>query len=137
MIDPMAGAESIGATREVGEWTGRLVWFLRGMAALSLLEGLYHWSLVIGIIGSGFEGESTSWQAATIFFAVIDLVAAVGLWLAAAWGAVVWLTATLAMAAVELFLPQVYGGSIVLAAAELALVLAYLGLAVLASRERR
>ena len=48
------------------------------------------------------------WQTATVFFAVIDLVAAVGLWLAAAWGAVVWLTAAVSMAAVELFFPQVY-----------------------------
>ena len=50
------------------------------------------------------------WQTATVFFAVIDLVAAVGLWLAAAWGAVVWLTACVSMAAVEVFFPQVYGG---------------------------
>ena len=53
------------------------------------------------------------WQAATIFFAVIDLVAAVGLWLAAAWGGVVWLTAAISMAAIELFFPQVYGGRLV------------------------
>ena len=45
------------------------------------------------------------WQTATVFFAVIDLVAAVGLWLAAAWGAVVWLTACVSMAAVEVFFP--------------------------------
>ena len=50
------------------------------------------------------------WQTATVYFAVIDLVAAVGLWLAAAWGAVVWLTAVVSMAAVEMFFPQVYGG---------------------------
>ena len=51
-------------------------------------------------------------RPATVFFAVIDLVAAVGLWLAAAWGAVVWLTACVSMAAVEVFFPQVYGGRI-------------------------
>ena len=45
-----------------------------------------------------------------VFFAVIDLVAAVGLWLAAAWGGVVWLTAAISMAAIELFFPQVFGG---------------------------
>jgi Family of unknown function (DUF6163) len=134
--DPMAGTEGIGE-RRVGEWTGRLVWFLRAMAALSLIQGLYHWSVVIGIVGPPFEGASTSWQAATMFFAVIDLVAAVGLWLAAAWGAVVWLTATLSMAAVQLLLPQVYGGSTPIALFEFALVLGYMGLAVLASRERR
>ena len=58
------------------------------------------------------------WQAATIFFAVIDLVAAVGLWLAAAWGGVVWLTAAISMAAIELFFPQVFGGRIWIALLE-------------------
>ena len=58
------------------------------------------------------------WQAATIFFAVIDLVAAVGLWLAAAWGGVVWLTAAISMAAIELFFPQVFGGRIWIAVLE-------------------
>ena len=47
-----------------------------------------------------------------MFFAVIDLVAAVGLWLAAAWGAVIWLTAVASMVAVEIFFPQVFGGEL-------------------------
>src|ERR1043165_7894847 len=70
-------------------WTRRLVLFLRIMAMVSLVKGIYHWSLVLGI-GDGnsatFEQASMPWQAATVFFAVIDLVAAVGLWLAAARG---------------------------------------------------
>ena len=57
-------------------------------------------------------------QTATIFFAVIDLVAAVGLWLAAAWGAVVWLTAAVSMAAVEVLFPQVYGGRMIVVVIE-------------------
>ena len=48
-----------------------------------------------------------------MFFAVIDLVAAVGLWLAAAWGAVIWLTAVVSMLAVEVFFPQVFGAGLV------------------------
>ena len=91
-------------------WTWRLILFLRIMAGISMLKGIYHWALVLGIgvgPGSSFEVASMPWQAATIFFAVIDLVAAVGLWLAAAWGGVVWLTAAISMAAIELFFPQV------------------------------
>ena len=45
-----------------------------------------------------------------MFFGVIDLVAAVGLWLAAPWGAVVWLTSVISMVAVEVLFPQIYGG---------------------------
>src|SRR3954465_12973847 len=99
--------------RRATPWTRRLVLFLRIMAMISLAKGIYHWSLVLGIgdgSGSTFEPATMPWQAATVFFAVIDLVAAVGLWLAAAWGGVVWLTASISMAAIELFFPQVYGG---------------------------
>lgn len=119
-------------------WTERLILYVRVMAVLALIKGLYHWAKVCGIWSDegGFEGETLSWRAATVFFAVIDLVAAVGLWLAAAWGGVVWLTAAISMAAVEVFFPQVFGGRFVLIAAEAAAVGGYLALAVLAARER-
>ena len=76
------------------------------------------------------------WQAATIFFAVIDLVAAVGLWLAAAWGGVVWLTAAISMAAIELFFPQVFGGRAWIAVLEFLGIFIYIGLALMSGRER-
>ena len=120
-------------------WTRRLVLFLRIMAAISLLKGIYHWSLVLGIgdgDGSTFEQAGTPWQAATVFFAVIDLVAAVGIWLAAAWGGVVWLTAAISMAAIELFFPQVYGGRLWIAIPEFIAIAIYIALALLAGRER-
>ncbi len=118
-------------------WTGRLVIFLRVMAVLSMAKGLYHWALVSGVIGpaEGFEYQPMPWQTATVFFAVIDLVAAVGLWLAAAWGAVVWLTACVSMAAVEVFFPQVYGGRLMVVAVEGVLLFTYLALAIQSARE--
>ena len=120
-------------------WARRLVLFLRIMAGVSMFKGLYHWSLVLGIgdgSGSTFEQASMPWQAATIFFAVIDLVAAVGLWLAAAWGGVVWLTATISMAAIELFFPQVFGGRVSIAVFEFVALALYVALALMAGRER-
>ena len=72
-------------------WTRRLVLFLRIMAVISIVKGLYHWAQVTGFIGGeeeAFENQSMAWQTATIYFAVIELVAAVGLWLATPWGAV-------------------------------------------------
>ena len=120
-------------------WTRRLVLYLRIMALVSLAKGIYHWSLVLGIgdgDGSTFEQAGMPWQAATVFFAVIDLVAAVGLWLAAAWGGVVWLTASISMAAIELFFPQVYGGRLWIAIPEFCAILLYVALALMAGRER-
>jgi len=121
-----------------GTWANHLVLFMRIMAAVSLVKGIYHWAQICGIgsAGGNFEAHSVAWQSATVFFAVIDLVAAVGLWLAAAWGAVVWLTAVVSMAVVEVFFPQVYGGSVFIVLGEMTLLGLYMWLAVLAARER-
>src|SRR6202451_1320620 len=70
-------------------WTRRLVFFLRIMAVISVAKGLYHWAQVTGFIGGeedAFENQPMAWQTATVYFAVIELVAAVGLWLGAARG---------------------------------------------------
>ncbi len=80
-VDPISSSTS---RTDEGVWTRRLVIYLRAMAAVAVLKGLYHWAEVTGFIGtddSAFEVQPMSWQAATIYFAVIELVAAVGLWL--------------------------------------------------------
>jgi len=124
---------------DIGRWTRRLVLFLRLMAGVSMLKGLYHWSWVCGIAvapNEAFENHSIAWQSATVFFAVIDLVAAVGLWLAAAWGAVIWLTAVASMLAVEMFFPQVFGSGFLTVAVEGALLALYLWLALKSAQEQ-
>src|SRR5262245_42467959 len=134
-LEPVQGGKS---RRDGRIWTSRLLLFLRVMAGLSLIKGLYHWSLICGFAaspGEGFDTHPLAWQTATVFFAVIDLVAAVGLWLAAAWGAVVWLTASVSMAAVEVFFPQIFGGSMVIVVVEGVLLLCYLFLAIQSARE--
>jgi hypothetical protein len=120
------------------KWATRLVLFLRVMAAGALVKGLYYWAIVCGVGApspAGFDSYALPYQSATVFFAVIDLVAAVGLWLAAPWGAVVWLTSVISMAAVEALFPQIYGGRIWVVLVELALLSAYLWLALLSARE--
>ena len=134
MTDPITVLELRGDRG--GPWTARLVMFLRIVAAISMLKGLYHWSVVLGIGDSQFEAAATPMKAATIFFAVIDLVAAVGLWLAAAWGGVVWLTASISMAAVELLFPQIFGGRLWIAYAEILVILTYVALSFISGRER-
>jgi hypothetical protein len=139
MTDPMNALDRSEAAAEPEGWTSRFILFLRLMAGVSLVKGLYHWALIVGIgqgAFSAFEVNSAAWQAASMYFAVIDLVAAVGLWLAAAWGGVVWLTATISMAAIELFFPQVYGGRIWVVLVEFILLGSYFALAIAAARER-
>lgn len=127
------------ATLRHAGWTERLVLFLRVMALGSILKGLYHWAAVCGFIGNqgGFEAHTQAWQATTVFFSVIDLVAAVGLWLAAPWGAVVWLTSTVTMIMIQLFFDQVYGTRIFVVGIGLLAILGYLVLSLLAARENQ
>jgi hypothetical protein len=120
-------------------WTRRLVFFLRIMAVVSVVKGLYHWAQVTGFVGGeedAFENQTMAWQTATVYFAVIELVAAVGLWLATPWGAVVWLTTVVSMAVIELMFPGIYGGSLTVVALEAVMLAAYLALAWMAARER-
>jgi hypothetical protein len=135
-VDPISSGANAA---EEGVWTKRLVIYLRVMAAVALFKGLYHWAEVTGFIGTedtAFEVQPMSWQAATIYFAVIELVAAVGLWLATPWGAVVWLTSVVSMAVIELMFPNIYGGHFVIVIVEVVLLTAYLGLAWMAALER-
>jgi hypothetical protein len=137
--DPLAALDQFGQRETRGLWTNRLIWFLRAMAAVSMIKGLYHWAVIIGIgdgPGTTFETSPIAWQAATMFFAVLDPVAGVGLWLAAAWGGVVWLTTTISMAAIELLFPQIFGGRVIMVLAELAAIFAYVWLTLMAGRER-
>jgi fatty acid desaturase len=120
-------------------WTRRLVFFLRVMAVVSVIKGLYHWAQVTGFIGSeedAFENQPMAWQTATVYFAVIELVAAVGLWLATPWGAVVWLTTVVSMGVIELMFPAIYGGRLTVVGLETLMLGAYLALAWMAARER-
>ena len=136
MLEPVHAGKAPNAR---GSWAEYLVLFLRLMAVVSLVKGLYHWGRVCGI-GSpatdGFEAHTVAWQTVTVFFAVLDLVAAVGLWLAAAWGAVVWLTSVVSMAVVQVFFPQVFGGSFFVVLVELTLLGVYLWFAIFAAREQ-
>jgi hypothetical protein len=136
LLEPVHAADQ--NAKASGSWAEYLVLFLRVMAAISLIKGLYHWAAVCGIgaaADGGFEAHTVAWRTATVFFAVLDLVAAVGLWLAAPWGAVVWLTAAVSMAVITMFFQQVYGAQPAIVVLEGAMIASYLFLAIQAARE--
>ncbi len=139
MSDPLRAIEPPAEAETEAYWTGWLILYVRVMAVIWMVKGLYHWAMICGFgdeISSAFELAPVPWKAATMFFAVIDLVAAVGLWLAAAWGSVVWLTAAISMATVEFLFPQIYGGRFLVIAFQLLAIGGYFTLAILAGRER-
>ena len=59
-----------------------------------------------------FGFRSTGYQATIIYFAVIDLVAAVGLWMASTWGGVMWLLAVMSHL-IMIFFPRIVSAGVV------------------------
>ena len=116
-------------------WDRALVWFMRLTALAWMLKGLARWALILGIGGPSFATMESGARAATIAFAVIDLVAAVGLWLTSAWGGVIWLLAALGEVIVAVLPAGGVDAPLATLAFDGALVLLYLVLSWLAARE--
>lgn len=135
-LEPVHSGESEGGEKP---WSFRLFLFLRAMAAFSLAKGLYHWAVICGLNApgpSGFDSHETPYQIATVYFAIIDPVAGVGLWLTAPWGPVLWLTSVISMAAVEVLFPRIFGAGLLLVPIELMMLGGYLWLVMQTAREQ-
>ena len=113
-----------------------LVIFMRIVALLWLLQGLSHWAdLLLDPTGNAFFALTPLRTAALFFFCVLDLVAAVGLWLATSWGGVVWLTTVGVQAVALALLPGFWTHTALLAGSDIVLVAGYLGLAWYAAQD--
>lgn len=114
-----------------------LVGFMRVVALFWLVKGLLAWGVIIGINSPapGFELRTTGFQAAMIYFAVIDIVAAVGLWLASTWGGVLWLLAVMSHLILAVFFPRFVSNGGLLIAVFIFSIMIYLTLSWLAAVE--
>lgn len=122
---------------EARPWSWRLQLFVRALAILAFMKGLVHWALLMGVGGGAFGQAPLTWRIGTVTFAVADLVAAVGLWLGAAWGVAMWLIAAAAQMLFTLFAPDVFPFGGVAAVAEAVAMAVYLGLSLKSRREQR
>jgi uncharacterized protein DUF6163 len=102
-----------------------LVVFKRVLAGLCGVQGLLQWSAILLPSESLFDNLPPLQGAAVIYFAIFDLVAAVGLWLATPWGGAIWLVAALSQVAAAFMLPGFF--SIFSTAANCALIVIYFG----------
>jgi uncharacterized membrane protein len=75
------------------------------------------------------------YQATIIYFALIDLIAAVGLWMASTWGGVLWLLAVMSHLILAAFFPGIVSGGFVTMSFFLTLIVVYLAISWLAARE--
>ena len=107
-------------------WGLILVVFMRLLAGLWILQGMAQWAMFLLPPDAVFDRQSAARTAAMIFFSVLDLLAAVGLWLATPWGGVLWLFAAVSQIFISFMLPQFFSKSWV--AADGFLILAYFAL---------
>lgn len=73
--------------------------FLRLVAVGHLVWAIWEWAALIGLVPpvGGIETKAhLPRQGAAFFFAGVDPIAAVGLWLGSTWGVATWLVATFA-----------------------------------------
>jgi hypothetical protein len=102
---------------------------LQRLMALGFLTlGLYQWAQLLGALKTpepGFFSLTLQAQSVALFFAVANLVAAVGLWLTATWGAVVWLSAAAARIVRHTVFAASLGWTPVLTGSEVGLILLY------------
>jgi hypothetical protein len=116
--------ESQASQREQTRWGTILVIFMRMIAVLWICQGLAEWAKVL-LPGDSFLETlpSNAAAVAVIFFAIADLLAAVGLWLATPWGGALWLLAAGLQIIVVAVLPDFY--SVFWAALDLILIIIY------------
>lgn len=106
-----------------------MLWYLRALGVVYFVSGLGHWAFIIGITGEGFADEVTHIQAATIYFALIEVVAATGLWAGAAWGVAAWLFAAVAGIVIHVGFADLFGSNWIVVGFHLFTISAYAGLA--------
>jgi len=93
--------------------------YLRGIAALLMILGLRHWLYIAGVFeetGWSFETMTTQWQFITIHLGVVDLVAAVGLWMRVSWGNVLWIYAAVFEIALHTVFAETFGLDLIVVA---------------------
>jgi hypothetical protein len=130
-IEAPIGPDSV----ELGPWQHRLILFQRIAGGFMILKGLIHWGVLFS--GAAFDALPMEARAATVFFAVIDLIAGVALWLGSPWGAAVWLMAVLSqIVAAGIFL-DLGSMTLTLTGAEIALVLFFIVLRIKAHGEEQ
>jgi hypothetical protein len=131
-LDSLANRRRVAETR----WGLMLVWMMRTVAVLWFLLGLVYWMRIILPSNAPLDALPVDVATVIVFFAVANLSAAVGLWLATPWGGVLWLIAAIAELAASWIMPAYIRGGPLLWMLYLVLIVTYVAFTWLAARER-
>jgi hypothetical protein len=111
----------------------------RVLSIVLMLFGLRQWGVIVGVAdspGGAFETMSVAWQLATMYLAVVDLVASVGMWMRVAWGNVLWICAALSEIAFHTIFMNTFGSDFTVVAFHLFAIGGFATLVLLARKER-
>jgi hypothetical protein len=106
-----------------------LAWLHRLVAVYCLLFGVLYWVRLIGLndgVTWRFDTMPIYWQFAGVLLAVFFPFAAIGLWMLASWGPVVWLICAITEIVMYVGFPQIFGWRIGAVAAHLTVAALYL-----------
>ncbi len=126
-----------GKPRKPVNWARINMIFHRLLAAAWMANGLMAWSTILGVDATQtrpFDTRAPTFQAVTIYFAVVDLLSVVGLWLLAPWGSVVWLIAAVSRLVLAFVFPAAAALTVLGAGAIVACILLSMALVWLAGR---
>ena len=131
-LESLARRRHVTATR----WGMLLVTMMRLVAVLWFLLGLLYWARILAPGAIPLDALPADAGAVIVFFAVAHLAAAVGLWLAAPWGGVLWLLAAISELAASWFMPAYIQGGVLVWLTYLTLIAVYIAFTWLAAREQ-
>lgn len=85
--------------------------YLRLVALMLLAAGLLRACMILGMTPDGrtFSDLAPAWRAAATTLCLVDLFAAVGLWVGAAWGPVMWAVALAVEVSMYTFFADLFG----------------------------
>ena len=100
-----------GPDGEYGERRPTTTIYLRFVALLLLAAGLVRACQILGITPDGrdFSDLAPAWRAGAAGLLLVDLFAAVGLWVGAAWGSVMWAVALAVEVAMYTLFADMFG----------------------------
>jgi len=127
-VDPAEAA--IGPENvKVGVWQRRLLLFQRIAGGFMMFKGLMQWAALLGVADGGgtrFLELPLDAQVAIVFFAIVDIISGVGLWLGSTWGGALWLIAAALQVVAGISFVQLSGFVVLLTILEIVLVAVYI-----------
>lgn len=105
------------------------IWFLRIVSAYCLFFGVLYWIRLIGLYDAPlwrFDRMPVYWQVASVMLAVFYPFAAIGLWMLASWGPVIWFICAIAEVIMYAIFPELFGHRFIVAIAHACVALLYI-----------